>query len=45
VVEQWEKVEKFMQDTLAPLLNHINVLAKLKKGEAPTRRLAIIQVR
>lgn len=44
MVEQWEKVEKFMQDTLSPLLNHINTLSMLKKGDAPTHRLAIIQV-
>jgi hypothetical protein len=44
VMEEWEKSEKFMQDTLSPLLNHINALSSCKKGEAPTRRLAIIQV-
>lgn len=41
---RWETQERFMQRSLAPLLAHVDALAALPKGEAPTRRLALLQV-
>jgi len=44
LIDQWECVEKFMQESLAPLLSHIDRMAELAKGDAPVRRLAMMQV-
>jgi len=41
---RWETQERFMQRSLAPLLAHVDALAALPKGEAPTKRLTLLQV-
>lgn len=38
-------MERHLQESLSPLLMHVDRLATLPKGEAPTHRLAILQVR
>lgn len=42
--DRYELQEHFMQRSLAPLLAHVGSLASLPKGQAPVRRLTLLQV-